>query len=275
MFPARFAVVGDNCVDRFQPPVGQSLIGGNAINVAVQLALLGHDVSYFGAVGLDGDGRRTRDLLVANGVRVDHLRAVEGNTAFTTIDITETGERVFTHEDFGVCRDYRPDEDDLAVLLRMDHVHLGWIRDEGAVRTRLAAAGRSVSQDISVNNDPVHLGVAGLRIAFGSAGEDAAAADAMMAQLLRDGARLGVVTRGPHGSSATDGILHAETGIAPVDVIDTTGAGDSFIAGFLHAFVAGGLASEKDLEACLIAGRDCAARTCGHVGGFPQAPQPL
>ncbi len=55
----RFAVVGDNCVDRFKSPVNQSLIGGNAVNVAVQLAALGHEAFYFGAVGADamGDAR--------------------------------------------------------------------------------------------------------------------------------------------------------------------------------------------------------------------------
>ncbi|KQR70034.1 PfkB family carbohydrate kinase [Rhizobium sp. Leaf341] len=270
MFPARFGIVGDNCVDRFQPPVAQSLIGGNAINVAVQLALLGHDVSYFGAVGIDKDGARTRDLLRANGVRTDHLREVAGNTAFTNIDITETGERIFAHEDFGVCKDYIPDAEDLQALLAMDHVHLGWIADDGLVRRRLAAGGCSLSQDVSVNNDPVHLGVAGLSVAFGSAGEDGDAADAMMAQFLADGARLAVVTRGARGSCATDGATRVETGIAPVDVVDTTGAGDSFIAGFLHAMMDG-----RDLQDCLVAGRSRAAVTCTHVGGFPQDIQPL
>src|SRR5215217_5771294 len=101
----RFAVVGDNCVDRFQPPVGQSLIGGNAINVAAQLAMLGHEVYYFGAVGRDADGARTRDLLAEKGVRVDHLQTLPGETAYTNIDITETGDRIFAHEDFGVCQD--------------------------------------------------------------------------------------------------------------------------------------------------------------------------
>ena len=35
------ATVGDNCIDRYGPPLGLSLVGGNAVNVAVQLARLG------------------------------------------------------------------------------------------------------------------------------------------------------------------------------------------------------------------------------------------
>lgn len=266
----RFAAVGDNCVDRFQPPVGQSLIGGNAINVAVQLALLGHEAFYFGAVGCDADGERTRDLLVSKGVRVDYLQMLPGETAYTNIDITETGDRIFAFEEFGVCKNYIPSEADFTALIGMDHVHVGWIADGGVVRRRVAGAGTSVSQDISVNNDPIHLGVEGLRIAFGSAGEDPQTAEAMIQRYLASGARLAVVTRGGEGSVAFGGREHAETGITPVDVIDTTGAGDSFIAGFLHTYVSGG-----NLEASLVSGRQCAARTCGHFGGFPQEPQPL
>ncbi|MDQ0322466.1 fructoselysine 6-kinase [Pararhizobium capsulatum DSM 1112] len=266
----RFAVVGDNCVDRFQLPVGQSLIGGNAINVAVQLAMLGHAVFYFGAVGRDADGARTRDLLAEMDVRVDHLQMLDGETAYTNIDITETGDRIFAHEDFGVCQNYLPSEDDFAALAGMDHVHIGWIADRGLVRRRMAEAGTSVSQDVSVNNDQMHLGVDSLRIAFGSAGENREKADAMMKVFLDSGAKLAVVTRGGEGSAATDGTVLAETGILAVDVADTTGAGDSFIAGFLHAYIAGG-----SLETSLVSGRECAARTCGHVGGFPQKPQPL
>ncbi|WP_426128654.1 PfkB family carbohydrate kinase [Pararhizobium sp. PWRC1-1] len=266
----RFAAVGDNCVDRFQPPVGQSLIGGNAINVAVQLALLGHEAYYFGAVGRDAEGERTRHLLISKGVRVDYLQMLPGETAYTNIDITETGDRIFAFEEFGVCAGYIPSEADLTALIGMDHVHVGWIADGGLVRRRVAGAGTSVSQDISVNNDPVHLGVEGLRIAFGSAGEDRQKAEAMLQGYLANGAKLAVVTRGAEGSAACNGREYAETGITPVDVIDTTGAGDSFIAGFLHAHLSG-----DNLETSLASGRQCAARACGHFGGFPQVPQKL
>lgn len=266
----RFAVVGDNCVDRFMPPVGQTLVGGNAINVAVQLALMGHETYYFGAVGLDADGARVRDLLIRNGVFTDHLHMKAGTTAYTNIELTAAGDRIFAFEDFGVCQDYLPGAEEMSVLATMDHVHLGWIADGGQVRQALGAQNVSLSQDISVNNEEAHLGVSGLSIAFGSAGEDRAGAEALARDLLARGARMAVVTRGGAGSLATDGLSWAAAGIAAVEVVDTTGAGDSFIAGFLDARLRGG-----DLKACLDRGRDCAAVTCGHIGGFPQEPAPL
>jgi len=266
----RIAVVGDNCIDKFLPPVGQALIGGNAVNVAVQLALLGHDSHYFGAVGPDADGRRTRDALAANGVDVTYLQERPGKTAHTDIEVLPSGERVFLFEDFGVCAGYRPSADDLAALKAMDHVHIGWLADGGALRIALAAAGTSVSQDISVNAEPENLGIDGLSMAFGSAGEDDAAVAGLIDRFLAAGVGVAVVTRGANGSVAVTGNERAGTGIKPVEVIDTTGAGDSFIAGFLSTHLQGG-----SLQAAVEAGRDQAALACSHVGGFPQAPMAL
>jgi fructoselysine 6-kinase len=266
----RIAVVGDNCIDKFLPPVGQALIGGNAVNVAVQLARLGHDAFYFGAVGPDEDGRRTRDALAGNGVDVNYMRERPGKTAHTDIEVLASGERVFLYEDFGVCAGYRPCEADVAALMSMDHVHIGWLDDGGALREALAASNVSVSQDISVNADPANLGIDGLSIAFGSAGEDGDAVDAMIERFLSAGVGVAVVTRGSLGSLAATRAERAETGIREVDVVDTTGAGDSFIAGFLSVRLQGG-----SLQAAVEAGRDEAALACSHVGGFPQAPMVL
>lgn len=266
----RIAAVGDNCIDKFLPPVSQALIGGNALNVAVQLARLGHHAFYFGAVGPDADGHRTRDALADNGVDIAHTQEKAGKTAHTDIEVLPSGDRVFVFEDFGVCAGYRPSADDLAVLKSMDHVHIGWLDDGGMLRETLAATGVSVSQDISVNADPANLGIDGLAIAFGSSGDDDAAVDAMVERFLSAGVGVVVVTRGASGSLAATRTERAETGIRPVDVIDTTGAGDSFIAGFLSVHLQGG-----SLQSAIEAGRERAASACGHVGGFPQTPLPL
>lgn len=263
----RIAAVGDNCIDKFLPPIGEALIGGNAANVAAQLARLGHDAFYFGAVGPDVDGQRTRTALIDNGVSVAHVQERPGKTAHTDIKVLASGERVFLYEDFGVCAGYRPSDQDLAALKAMDHVHIGWLDDGGVLRRALAASGVSVSQDISVNADPVNLGIKGLTIAFGSAGEDDAAVEAMIDRFLSAGVRVAVVTRGAKGSVAATREERAETGIRYVDVVDTTGAGDSFIAGFLSVHIGGG-----SLREAVEAGRDRAALACSHVGGFPQQP---
>ncbi|MCG7391590.1 PfkB family carbohydrate kinase [Microvirga sp. ACRRW] len=260
-----FAAVGDNCIDRFMPPISLSLIGGNAVNVAVQLSRLGLKTGYFGAVGSDEDGRRMLACFEENGLCTDHVQIRPGVTAYTNIEVDETGERTFAFEEFGVCRGYRPTDADIQVLMKMRHVHIGWLDDGGDLRRTLRAAGVSVSQDISINTDARHLGIEGLDCVFASAGDNRDEAQQLLSSILERGAKLAVVTCGSRGSMASDGIQLKTADIRPANVVDTTGAGDSFIAGFISAYSRGAA-----LQTCLESGRDAAAETCLHVGGFPQ-----
>lgn len=266
----RLAAVGDNCVDRFLPPVSMSLIGGNALNVAVQWARMGEEAFYFGAVGPDGAGDATRAIVRQNGVSDRFLVQRPGITAYTDIQVLPSGERVMPFEDFGVCKGYAPDDEALQALLTMDHVHIGWLNDGGALRRTLAAAGISCSQDVSVNNSPEHLGVAGLSVAFVSCGHNPDQADHELQRLLSEGARMAIATLGAEGALAAIGNERIRVPAEPVKPVDTTGAGDSFIAGFLEAYL-----QELPLRDCLQSGCRHAASTCLHVGGFPQQPMPL
>ena len=264
------ATVGDNCIDRYARSVGISTVGGNAVNVAVQLSRQGWSVGYFGAVGSDGDGVRTSDCLLGNGVDIAHLRVADGMTAFTEIDVGSNGDRRIGREEFGVCRGYCPSPTEVELLLRLRHVHIGWLDDGGTLKRTLIGSGVSVSQDLGVNADPADLRGDGLSIAFMSGGGTEDHAESMARAAVADGARIAVVTCGARGSMAFDGMCCARTGSAVVDVVDTTGAGDTFAAGFIAAHLAG-----RALQACLESGRDAAAKTCAHLGGFPQVARRL
>jgi fructoselysine 6-kinase len=269
--PFDLATVGDNCIDRFLPPVGLSTVGGNAVNVGVHLARLGHQVAYLGAIGKDEDGRRVQAALARNGLELAGLRiAPTGQTAFTEIATTPDGDREIRFEEFGACRGYRPTDADLEQLKRKRHIHIGWLDDGGALKRKLVHAGVSVSQDLSVNVDPIHASADDLSVAFASAGPSEDTADALLRQALSAGARVAVVTCGRLGSCASDGRGTVAVPAVAASIVDTTGAGDSFIAGFLSAHLSG-----ADLEKSLRAGADLAAATCNHLGGFPQRTVPF
>ncbi len=254
------ATLGDNCIDRFEPPMDHSLVGGNAVNVAVQLARLGRPAAYFGAVGDDAAGRRTIAALAGQGVATGHVQVLDAPTAYTVIEVDAQGERRIGFEEFGACALYRPGEADLLALSKVRHVHVGWLPEARHWGERLAAMGVSVSQDLAVNRS-----IGPLEIAFDSAGEDRERARQLLDEALAAGARLAVVTMGAMGAIAGAGRRIWAVEASPIDPVDTTGAGDSFIAGFLHARLQG-----KPVEDSLAAGRDAAARTCLHPGGFPQ-----
>jgi sugar/nucleoside kinase (ribokinase family) len=76
-----------------------------------------------------------------------------------------------------------------------------------------------------------------------------------------------VITRGPTGALAAEGGSMVEVPAAPVDrIVDTTGAGDLFAAGFLSARCRG-----RDLHGCLEVGALCAAEIISHFGARPEA----
>ncbi|MCO5970257.1 PfkB family carbohydrate kinase [Actinoallomurus soli] len=263
--PPLFAAVGDNTIDEYVGAESRSYVGGNALNVAVQLRRLGHACRYSGAIGADTAGARVRTALEAQGVRTDGLVTLPGHTSVSRIRVDATGDRTFEFEDFAVTADYVPDERELAALARCAVVHIGMLPAAGEVRRRLYGSGPIVSQDCAVSPGFDHLDVA-----FCSAGEDEGRARAYAEEAVRGGARLAVVTCGAAGSLAYDGRDWWRTPAEPVTVVDTTGAGDSYIAGFLAARATG-----ADVAQAMRAGARTAARTCAHVGAWPQDAAPV
>lgn len=252
-----FAVVGDNTIDRYIGAEHESLVGGNAANVAAQLALAGENVRYYGAIANDEDGARIRAVLIDAGVDVRGLIQLPGTTAVTIVRVQPNGDRVFEHEDFGVTANYAPTAAQVREIAKADWVQIGMLADASALRAQLP--GTRIGQDCAVSS-----GFDGLTVAFGSVGDDDPAPFARTAQAA--GAKLTVVTRGALGAVAIPAsgepiIIDA----APAVVVDTTGAGDSFIAGFIAACATG-----SDTTAALVNGAQWASVTCGHRGGFPQ-----
>lgn len=258
---ATFAIVGDNTVDRYLGSLERDFVGGNAVNVAAQLALAGATVAYYGAIGDDADGEYIRATLADTGIDLGGLVVVPGRTAVTTIRVDQQGERSFESEDFGVTADYFPRDEELAEIAAADWVQLGMLRRASELRRALA-----VRRAVPIGQDcAVAAGFDELRVAFLSA--EGADPWPLARAARTGGADLAVVTRGSSGAVALDeNERTVEVDAAPATVVDTTGAGDSFIAGFLSEFAHG-----AGLEQALAAGSRSAAVTCGHLGGFPQS----
>jgi sugar/nucleoside kinase (ribokinase family) len=76
-----------------------------------------------------------------------------------------------------------------------------------------------------------------------------------------------VVTKGEHGAIALQNGTRFEVKAEPVTrLVDTTGAGDLFAAGFLS-----GLTEGRAIDACLTMGAVCAAEVISHYGARPEA----
>ena len=242
------ATVGDNCIDRYLA-LRQSTVGGNAVNVGVHLARLGLAAAYFGAVGDDADGVRVLAALRDNGVDTAHTHVVTAAPPIPTSPSATAASASSPSRRWASAPATGQTPSEIDQLRRFHHVHIGWLDDGGLVKQALATAGTSVSQDLSVTSPAAGRRAEGLAVAFASAGPSFAEGEALAARLLAEGARTAVVTCGAAGSLAFDGAIMARTDALQVEVVDTLGAGDTFIAGFLAARLGGG-----SLEHCLEAG---------------------
>lgn len=261
--------IGDNCIDEISGQVEAVRVGGNAVNVAVQAALQGLRVAYMGAVGpqRDANGDRVAEALAFNGVDIRWLERRDRPTSVTRVHVDQAGDRKILSEDFGACTGWKPDETRMKVLNGARHVHLGWLNDGGETRQKLVGANVPVSQDISVNAlNEKDIAVEGLSMAFASLPETRSdQTESFAAALLKRGAKAAVITLGGHGSFARFGNETYRAQALAINPVDTTGAGDSYITGFLTARLAGASVPEA-----MQAAHALAAKTCMHPGGFVQ-----
>ncbi|WP_430647472.1 PfkB family carbohydrate kinase [Agromyces sp. GXS1127] len=259
------AAVGDNTIDRYVGAESVRFAGGNALNVAAQLASHGRPAAYFGAVGDDAGARTITRGLNRAGVDPVGLVTLTGRTAVTTIRV-EAGERTFESEEFGVTAEYYPTNTHLERLAEARWVHIGMLPRADELRAEMRwrrisrGYGPVVSQDCAVAS-----GFGDLDVAMGSVGEHGDAREWAL-RALDGGARTAVVTRGAAGSLATDGREWIEQRTLPTDLVDTTGAGDAFVAGYVDAQLDG-----FDRRVALGRGARWAAGACRHRGGWPGA----
>ncbi len=257
--------MGDNCVDRYVGAVTGRYAGGNALNVAVRLALAGYSSAYLGAVGDDEDGRFILAALGEAGVDGSHVEVRSGPSGVTVVRV-ELGERTFVSEEYGVAGSYCFVPASLGFLEDRAWVHAARLSGASRALALLADRGVPLSYDFTDHWDQaaaIEL-CPRLQAAFfsGSAlGEDGARR--LAEQAVARGARAGVVTRGAHGVVACVGERLVMRPAEAVTVVDTLGAGDAFIAGYVRATLQG-----ADVDEALGSGAREAAESCSHVGAW-------
>ncbi len=256
--------IGDSCVDHYEA-LHQKFPGGNPVNYAVYLRRLGVASSFVGAVGSDEDGALVLQALAEKGVDVSHVQVLPGSTPSTTVRM-ERGNRVFTSYETGIMEAYQLRPEDLSFI----GTHAMAVSDLwGKCEDRLGeirALGIPVAFDCAdLPDDPISQKVIpNTDILFFS--DDAAPVDKVlekMKAIFHQGPSVVVAMRGAKGSLAYDGAQYYSEPAIDCPVVDTLGAGDSFIAGFLDATLRGLPMRER-----MLAGSACASVTIGYVGAW-------
>jgi Sugar kinases, ribokinase family len=260
----RIACIGDNCIDCYDE-TGERYPGGNPVNVSVYFRRLGTPSSYIGAVGNDEDGRLIIESLRDKGVDTSHVKVLEGNTAITHVQRID-GERVFKDSDDGVTSQLSLTEEDIAFIAEHDLAVTGlWGYTEPFLPI-LKKRGIPIAYDAS---DHLFLPQCreGMKYADYLFFSDDSASEDLLQKKMQEIAAMGtkavVAMRGSRGSLAFANGQLKSCGIISCDVVDTMGAGDSYIAGFLNALLEG-----ADLSECMRKGAENAAFTIGYNGAW-------
>lgn len=268
--------IGDNVVDYYQD---RDIFypGGNALNVAVLAKRYGlRDAGYIGLIGSDAEGRHVRDALVREGIWIGRLRQAEGETGKAVVTLNAEGDRVFVSSNRGgVCRALalRMDAEDIAAIERYGHVHSSVFSYLEPELPKIRRHARSVSFDFSTRRDPDYLAeiCPHITAAFFSGSDLAVAAiEALVATVAAHGVETVGVTRGGEGALWWHRGRSYRQGTKPAVVVDTLGAGDAFLAGYLAATLTG-----RSVEDALDFAATKAAEACGHFGafGYPSRPE--
>jgi sugar/nucleoside kinase (ribokinase family) len=260
--------------------------GGSCANTVAGAASLGARVAYVGKVRDDELGRIFAHDIRAAGVHFATPPATEGpSTARCLVLVTADAQRTMGTY-LGACTGLGPEDIDEALVASAAVTYLeGYLWDppraKDALRRAIAAAkgaGRTVAFTLSdpfcvdrhreeflaLVDGPVDLLFANQQELESLFGVD----DVWEAvDRLRGRVTTAAVTRSDQGSLVLHGDEVFEVPSVRVDhVVDTTGAGDLYAAGFLY-----GLSRGWDPRRCGLAGAAAAAEVIGHFGARPEA----
>lgn len=299
----RFVVCGETLIDLIQAddqPDGfvssswSAMSAGGPMNSAVALGDLGADVHFLGRLSRDAFGAQLRGHIEGAGVALDLATESSQATSLAVVSLDDEGKASYTFH-FSDTANFGWEEADLPTLTSDDWLHIASlacvVSPGGDVLLDWAhGVNAGISYDINVRptviTDPEEywakvrpwLRVVGQHKGILKASDEdieflaqvehlgADPVDVLADWVAQYGIGLGVVTLGPGGAVAVDaeGRRTSANGF-PTSVVDTVGAGDTFMAGFLDGYVG----RKLDLATSLVRGAAAASIVCSRRGAQP------
>lgn len=260
--------IGDNVVDRYLYK-NKMYPGGNAVNVPVLAARTGlARAAYIGNLGSDAAGRHVLAALQSEKMDLSHIRVIEGQNAYADVTLVD-GDRKFIGGSAGVSKNICLTEQDMLFIATYDLIHTSIYSGTDEILPQMRTSGCKIAYDYSdyLDLDALRATFPYVDFAIFSGGnrdeeelkmmmkEVCAAGPAQMQVLITMGSRGAILYR--------DGTFYRQ-GIFRIDeVVDTMGAGDSFIARYL-AGIFNGEATQQSMENA----SEFAAKNCLIEGTF-------
>ncbi len=256
-------------------------LGASGAILACGAARLGLSVGYVGVVGDDPVGRFVLDELTARGIDTALCRVHESLPTGLSVILSRPDDRAILTA-LGTIDALRAADVPADALARARHVHVASLYLQHALRPdvpRLFAAARAAGATTSLDTnwdpsdrwDTLEAALAETDVFMPNAAEARriARTDDVDEALDRLAGRVGTVAvkLGPGGAVARRGEERAAVRARPVEVVDTTGAGDTFGAGLLA-----GLLDGRPLAGALRLAVACGTLSTRAAGGTAAQP---
>lgn len=249
--------------------------GGGAYITAAHLAALQRPAALLSRLGLDPLSRALEQELAASDIDLSFVERSEDAGPQPTVALVRGSERAFVSRR---ASGSRPADLERALSSPdVTHLHIAefaTLNDIPAVIPMARDCGLTISldpswDDLLIRQDPGFFETCkGIDIFFPNFEEGRALTGESRSEVilarLRESFPLVVLKCGDEGAIAAHDSETVRAEALRVEVVDTTGAGDAFNAGFLHAWLNG-----RDLRKSLAAGIESGARSVQSVGGAP------
>lgn len=259
---------GDNVVDYYKERE-EIYPGGNALNVAVLAKRYGAEAaSYLGIIGDDYKADHIVESLKSESIDMSRIRKVYGQNGESVIALNENQDRIFVGSNKGGVQAFVKlnfSQDDLRYIAQHDLLHSSMYSHTETEIPKLTEV-VSVSFDFSskYNEEYLQLLCPHLTYAFFSGSElTEEEGITLLYRASELGAKVCVMTRGAEGALAlVEGEIYKQS-IVEANVVDTLGAGDSFIAMFLLDYH-----ENRNVQEAMQKAAKAAAATCEIYGAF-------
>ncbi|WMV16927.1 hypothetical protein MTR67_010312 [Solanum verrucosum] len=284
-----------------EAPAFKKAPGGAPANVAVGISRLGGSSAFIGKVGEDEFGYMLAEILKENNVNSDGMRFDPGaRTALAFVTLRKDGEREFMfYRNPSADMLLQEDELDLELIRKAKVFHYGSISliTEPCKSAHIAAAKAAKDAGVILSYDPnlrlplwpsaesAREGILSIwdtadiikiseeEISFLTQGEDPYD-DNVVRKLYHPNLKLLLVTEGPEGCRYYTKDFSGRVKGIKADAVDTTGAGDAFVAGILSQLASDVslLQDEGKLRDALSFANACGALTVMERGAIPALP---
>lgn len=265
-YKLKLIAIGDNVVDKYIS-LNTFYPGGNALNVAVFARRYGALSAYIGCIGNDDAGQHIYNVLLKEDIDISHIKKANTPNRYAVVKLSNGDRKFLPGGNKETNKKLVLTEEDFVFINKFQIIHTSINSYVEKYLPQLKRLGKIISFDFSDRYDLTYLKytLPYVDYAFFSDNKPSSLKEnkLFLKDVLLKGPKIAVMTKGSNGVLLYNRQNHFFQPAYKTDVVDTLGAGDSFIASFLV-----NLHNRYNIKESLKKAVKNASETCTYYGAF-------